>query len=406
MRLINLLFISAIAFICLFSLQSFWLNHSYRLHQQRIENSIDSIFNETVEKELNQRFLKFDMIRLDSIFHSFLQSHQYSSHYQINHIDSAGKIVETSGEYIDKGFNTGILPIIYGEKIYATVKISPPAVFRTMASVLCVSILILLLIMACIFYGINLCLNQHYLNQIQGNFTHALTHDMKTPLASIHSVLTLFENGDINKNPDMQQKFTAIAIEQTLNLQAIVNRILTLAYIENKQLSLNKQSIDLPEMIQLLIDKFSVNSTKKIEFQTFYDLKDYAIYADSFYLNNVISNLIDNAIKYSGKSVRLIIECTAEEKYINIRVKDNGVGISLDNRLKIFKRFERGAEIKRNQISGFGIGLNYVQQVIEAHGGSVTVASQEGIGSEFIITLPVQSEQKWKNDRKIQYGKN
>jgi two-component system phosphate regulon sensor histidine kinase PhoR len=289
---------------------------------------------------------------------------------------------------INKGFKTTVVPIINGEKVYAIVKITAPVVFRNMFAILTVSILIFFFIIACMIYEIKIFLNQHYINQLRENFTHALTHDMKTPLAATHSVLIQLENGTLNKNPDLRQRFISIAIEQTLNLQAIVNRILTLTYIESKQLIINKQSIDLQEIIQRLIDKFTVKSNKKIGFQTFYDFKDRVVYADPFYLDNAISNLIDNAIKYSGESVKIDIECTIEEKYIHIRVKDNGFGISSNDQLRIFKRFERGAEIKRNQISGFGIGLNYVQQVIEAHEGNVTVLSQEGVGSEFIITLP------------------
>jgi two-component system phosphate regulon sensor histidine kinase PhoR len=117
-------------------------------------------------------------------------------------------------------------------------------------------------------------------------------------------------------------------------------------------------------------------------------MKNKPVYADLLYLNNAVSNLIDNAIKYSGDSVSREIVCAATDSYANIRVKDNGYGIATNYRSKIFKRFERGAEIKRNRISGFGIGLNYVQQVIEAHGGNVTALSEEGVGSEFIITLP------------------
>jgi len=438
MKLFNLLLIFAIALICLLSLQAFWLYHAYQLHLQKIENSINLVFTETVEKELNQRFhelkknikknqsgsdiriasfnieygdvennnviaqqfvmiqqlteiydIHFDMAKLDSMFHSSLQSHQYPFHYQINHIDSTGKIVETSGELTGKGFKTVVLPVTKREKTYAIVKISAPVVFRTMVAILSVSILICFLIMACLFYEIRLFLNQHHLNRLRENFTHALTHDMKTPLATIHSALVQLENGTLNENPGMRQKFCTVAIDQVLNLQEVVNQILTLAYIAKKQLSLNKQSVDLPEMIQSLIDKFTIKSGKIIVFQTYYNLKNNTLSADPLYLNNAISNLIDNAIKYSGDSVKIEIECISDEKQLSLRVKDDGFGISLTDQLKIFRRFERGAEINRNRISGFGIGLNYVQQVVEAHGGTIMVCSQKGEGSEFTITLPV-----------------
>ena len=438
MKLSNLLLLFALALICLFSLQALWLHYSYQLHLKRVKESINSIFYQAVDKEMDQRFFElekkvkndfsntdvradsfdvgynkvesksvvsqqteiiqqlmkgydigFNMNSVDSIFHLLMQSNGYSFRYQIDYTDLSGKIIETIGQNIDNGFKTDVLSIINGEKTYAIVRISAPVVFKNMLAVLCISILIFFFIIVCLIYEIKIFINQHHLIQIRENFTHALTHDMKTPLATIHAVLIQTESENMNKNPELRKKFNEIAIDQVLNLQAVVNQILTLAYIEKKQLSLNKQVIDLPEMIQSLIDKFTVKSNKTIAFQTVYDLKDSRIYADPLYLNNAITNLIDNAIKYSGDPVLIEINCSAGENQVGIHVKDNGFGISSNDQLKIFKRFERGAEIRRNRISGFGIGLNYVQQVIEAHGGIVTVLSQEGIGSEFIITLPV-----------------
>lgn len=440
MKLFYLLLSFAIALICLFSLQAVWFHYTYHLHSHSIEKSIDSIFKKAVEDEMNQRFLEleknikenfsdtdvcissfnvdtdfnpaennsvisqqyamiqqlmemnnipFNLVGFDSIFHSLLQSQQYLFHYQINFIDSVGKTIETSGQRIVNGFKTTALPIINGEKIYAVVKISSPIVFKTMLAILSISILVVLLIITCLICETKIFINQYHLNRLRENFAQALTHDMKTPLATIYSVLSQSKNGIINKYPEqMQQKYYEVAIDQTFNLQAIVERILTLVSIEKKQLSLNKQPIDLPEMIQSLIDKFTVKSDKTIVFQTAYHLKDNCVYADPLYLQNAISNLIDNAIKYSGNSVEIKIECISIEKQVTIHAKDNGFGISFADQLKIFKKFERGAEIKRNRISGFGIGLNYVRQVIEAHGGKVAVFSKEGIGSDFVITLP------------------
>jgi len=443
MNLFNLLRVFAVALLCLFSLQAFWLYHTYQIHLEKIKESVNSIFYQTIEKELDQRFLElgqkatgkipnvairtdtfkinygdlksdiegksivsqqfamtqqlveahgihFNPVKVDSIFRSLLQSNQYHFQYRINFVDPTGRILNTAGtsQISGKGFKTIVLPIIDGEKTYAFVEIPSPVVFKNMAAILIVSILIIFFIIACLIFVIKLFLDQNYLYRLRENFINALTHDMTTPLATIHSVLDRMEKGTIDNRSDPGRKFNAIAIEQVVNLQTTVNQILTLAYIDKKQLSLNKQTVDLQAMVRSLIDNYTVKSNKAIEFQTFFDLHDRNVYADPYYLNNAISNLIDNAIKYSGDSVKIEIECTAGEKQICIRVKDAGFGISSNDQLKIFKPFERGAEIKRNRINGFGIGLNYVQQVIEAHEGKVTVSSREGIGSEFILTFP------------------
>jgi two-component system phosphate regulon sensor histidine kinase PhoR len=366
----------------------------YEINNHKYESIISQQYG-FMQQILSFEKISFDLSLADSIFSSFLQENHLPFIYQINYTDSLNTLINTVGPTIKKGFKTSIIPIVNGTKAQANIKITPPAVFRNMLAILSVSVLILLFIIACLIYEIKIFLTQHHLNQLRDNFTHALTHDMKTPLATIHTVLDQLDKGILDNHPEMRKKFNAIATEQTLNLQSLVNKILTLAYIEKKQLTLNKQAIDLPTMIQSLVDKFSVKNGKIIQFQTTYNLKfknnpiDVIIYADPLFLSNAVSNLIDNALIYSGNSVKIEIECAAGDSQIYIKVKDNGFGISPKDQQKIFKRFERGAEIKRKQVSGFGLGLNYVQKVIEAHGGAVALLSKEGVGSEFIITIPI-----------------
>jgi two-component system phosphate regulon sensor histidine kinase PhoR len=333
--------------------------------------------------------LQFNFSCLDSIYSSILQERGLPVLYRLIYTDSLNNIIHSIGNEVKRGFKTDAVAIIDGTKVQAIVRISPPDIIRNMAGILALSLLILALIAACLIYETRVFFTQQHLNQLRENFTHALTHDMKTPLSSIHSVLDQFKRGNLDKNPEMKGKFNEIAIEQVVKLQAMVNQVLTIAYLNNKHIGLKKEDIDLNQMIKSLITKFSVKKDKEIRFTEKYDLKNVIVYADSLYLSNAISNLIDNAIKYSGESVLIEIECTTGEKLIYIQVKDNGFGISQKDQQKIFERFERGAEIKRNYVSGFGLGLNYVKEVIEAHGGVVALSSREGYGSEFTITIPI-----------------
>jgi two-component system phosphate regulon sensor histidine kinase PhoR len=318
-----------------------------------------------------------------------LNQASYPFKYQLIYTDSTHTVIETAGVDGTKGFKTDIIPVVNGTKVQAIVKISPPVVFRNMITVLILSALMFIFIIGCLIYEVNIYQNQKYLALLRENFTQALTHDLKTPLSTIHSVLDQLSKGVLDKVPEIKNKFIGIAIEQSINLQAMVNQILTIAYIDKKEILLNKEIFDLKQVIQSLIDKFGVKNGKTIEFSLQYDLKDGIVYADKLYLTNAISNLIDNAIKYSGDSVCIDIECKTVDNQIHIKVKDNGFGISKSDRQKIFQKFERGAEIKRNSISGFGLGLNYVKRIIEAHGGVVALSSKEGAGSEFTMTIPV-----------------
>jgi len=435
----NVIFV--ISLTCLFSLQGIWLYYTYQNEKNKIQGILNNAMLNAVLGEMNERFAVisgekveniippdtsgmnfkgfsfeyekdtkesdlasqqfvfiqkilfyegcfFNLTKVDSIYSAELHRQNIFVQYQLHYLDSIGNIIESRGVNISKGFRTNIIPIINGTKASAIVKISSPVIFRNMLGILFVSILIFFFIIACVIYQVNILLTQNYLSQLRRNFIHTLSHDMQTPLASIHSVLTQINSGSLDSNPEIKNKFTAIAVEQTKNLQTIISQILTVAYANRKQLVLNKQEIDLPGMIRSLIDIFMVRKEKDIEFIEKYDLKDTPIYADSFYLKNAISNLIDNSIKYSGKSVTIKIECSIVNKQLYISVKDNGFGISEKDKQKIYEPFERGEEIKRKQASGFGLGLNYVKYVISAHEGSVALISREGVGSEFIITIP------------------
>jgi two-component system phosphate regulon sensor histidine kinase PhoR len=424
-----------IALLFLLGLQSVWLYNTYQLTLTEIKHFINNSFVESMEKELNYRFLMagninssegleiasfeynndeiddigvnslmfhsaqlftfemglpFDLIYLDSLYSSILQQNHLPLKHQLIYTDSLGTTIESIGKKIENGFKTNSISIINGNKVQANVQITVPSVFRNMLEILIASALLFLLIIGCLIYEIKMFLTQHHLIQLRDNFSNALTHDMKTPLSTIYSILDISNKGALDSNPEMRIKFNTIATEQILNLQAIINRILTLAYIDKKQLNLDKQRLDLPKMIESLIDKFMIKGGKTIYFSKKFNLKNVEIYADPFYIENAISNLLDNAIKYSDESIKIDIECTAGDKQVYIKVKDNGFGISSDDQLKIFERFERGAEIKRKQVSGFGLGLNYVKRVIEAHGGAIALSSREGIGSEFIITIPIE----------------
>lgn len=431
----KIIFVASLA--CLFALQGIWLYYAYKSEDIKIKSILNDSLLKAIDEEMDSRFsllekrdladekwiyhsdsisfeykhnetsgnlisqqsdfiqqilfyedISFDLTQVDSIFNSYLHKNNIHVQYCLNYTDSLGNSIESSGANIDKGYNINIIPIVNGTKVEAIAKISPPAVFQSLLGILVVSVLIFSFIIACVSYEVKIFLTQHHLNRLRENFIHTLSHDMKTPLATIHSVLVQLNNGSLDVQPEIKRKFTAIATEQTLNLQAIVNQILTIAYIDQKQLTLNRQEIDLPQIIHSLIDKFTVRKEKDIEFSEKYDLKWNTIYADPFYLGNAISNLIDNAIKYSGNPVKIDIKCTSGDKQVYIHIKDNGLGIPEKDQQKIFDRFERGAEIKRKRISGFGLGLNYVKYVIEAHGGGVALVSMEGTGSEFIITIP------------------
>ncbi|MDR1369130.1 MAG: HAMP domain-containing histidine kinase [Dysgonamonadaceae bacterium] len=437
MKIKYLFVIFTVAILCLLSFQGIWLYNTYQLKLEEVKSRLNILLIESVNSELDHRFanlqknvtsgndssgvlsfefneisddenyaniisqqsvflqnallfynLPFNIALLDSIYSTILSEANINVNFMLTYKDSS-EIIETIGKPDNIDYRTIEVPIVSNNHVYADVKIDPPVVFQQMFGILIASLLMLLILLAILAYQTRYIFTQHRLNRLRENFTHALTHDMRTPLGTIYNVINQLKGGKLDVNPTTREKFCDIANGQVLNLQALVEQILTIAYIEQRELTLNKKPINLEEMISRLTDKFMVKGGKNIKFDTSFALNGEIVYADPLYFENAISNLIDNAIKYSEDSVTVCIECVSNQKMIFVKVRDNGLGISAIDQGKIFERFERGAAVKNKKTSGFGLGLNYVRKVIEAHGGIVALSSKPGEGSEFVIGIPI-----------------
>ena len=197
-------------------------------------------------------------------------------------------------------------------------------------------------------------------------------------------------SGKLEDKPESRQHYYQICQEQSSKLLKTVERILLVAKAEHTAIVPNKDTVEVIPFVDKIADNFRQNNfrQKQLEIQTHFSSDQLMGFFDTFLIENVLSNLIDNAVKYSDTTVKIEISCTLTEKSLRLSVKDNGFGISEKEIKHIFNNFERGDKIERRGIDGFGIGLNYVQKVIKAHKGTISVKSEEGKGSEFIIELP------------------
>ena len=248
------------------------------------------------------------------------------------------------------------------------------------------------LTIVCTVYQIKLIFKLNKISQIREDFSYAMIHDMKTPLSTIMMVQDMLESGRIDSKPEIKKKFMNIAKSETDHLLTLTNKILTISKLENHKLEMNKTEVELTPIIETLTDKFKAKAQKPVYFTI--SLLAKTAYADKDYLDEVLSNLIDNAIKYSKESVEIHITTEESERYTILKVRDNGLGISEADQKVIFQKYERAAAAKRsrrNGASGFGLGLNFVDQVIKAHEGRIFVNSTEGEFTEFTIYLPLET---------------
>ena len=229
-----------------------------------------------------------------------------------------------------------------------------PELARRLSPLFAASAIILILFGAILLRLLRYLDEQKMMADLRNDFSYAMVHDMKSPLSSI-----------------------------------IVNKLLTISKLENKKLILIKQTVNLEPIIDDLVEKAKAKTEKKLHFTV--DLLNHHVLADEQYLTEAISNLIDNAIKYSKDEIEISITSQENDKYILLKVRDNGIGISKEDQLIIFDKFGRAAIHEQNRkggVSGFGLGLNYVDQVMQAHGGKVTVQSEKDQYSEFTLYIP------------------
>lgn len=249
----------------------------------------------------------------------------------------------------------------------------------------------LAVLLACILKQINIIKRQDEIARIREDFSYAMIHDMKTPLSSILMGARILRSGKLDGKPERKEKYFDILEEEAQHLLALTNKVLTISKLEHGELLLEKSRIHLRPMIEELTQMFTAKTTKPVTFRLHLETED--IFADEEYLKEAVSNLIDNAIKYSGEAVEIDIRSCINNGFTQIIVRDNGIGISLAAQNHIFNKFERASASHNSTasgVTGFGLGLNYVMNVARSHGGYVSVESREGKYSEFTISLPIE----------------
>lgn len=266
------------------------------------------------------------------------------------------------------------------------------AIFERMGLLMIATAIMMIMVITCIIYQIKIIIRQDKIAKVREDFSYAMIHDMKTPLSSILACTSFLHSGKM-ESMQLKERYFCIIEDETGHLLNLTNKVLTLSKLENHKLEMSRTVFPLEPMIDDLIEKFSTKCTKPLHFTTNLQAKE--VCADEEYLKEAISNLIDNAIKYSKESVEIDISSLSNATHTLIKVHDNGIGISEKDRKHIFEKFERASAFKRSRlgkVAGFGLGLNYVYQVMDAHEGSVTVSSVEKEFSEFVLYIPIKNE--------------
>lgn len=218
------------------------------------------------------------------------------------------------------------------------------------------------------------------IEEMKDDFINNMTHELKTPIAIAYSANDALLNYDADNDPSKKEKYLQIANKQLRRLGELVENILAMSMERRKSMTLKMDSIKLRPFVDELAAAQCMRANKAIAIDVAVS-DDMEVVADRTHLANVLNNLIDNAIKYSGNSVEISLACDAE----GITVADNGIGIPAKSLPYLFNKFYRVPHGDRQDVRGYGIGLYYVKTVLDKMGWSIEVKSTEGVGTVFKI---------------------
>ena len=258
--------------------------------------------------------------------------------------------------------------------------------WRSVLPTLLGSILFSGVILFCFAYTIQVIFEQKKISEIKNDFINNMTHEFKTPIATISLAADSISNPIILNNPDKVNRFAGIIRAENKRMNKQVEKVLQMALLDKRDVRLNIRSINIHDFISKAVDNLSLQVEQK-DGQILQDLQaeNAVIEADETHFSNVIHNLLDNANKYSPEKPAISVHTKNVEGGVQIMIKDNGLGMSKEQRKKIFDKFYRVPTGNRHDIKGFGLGLSYVKAIIAEHKGEISVQSELGKGSQFIL---------------------
>ena len=372
------------------------LRNRYVYQKALLDKVVYSILYTASDKPLKER-VNFKM--LDRDIQAELMNNGVNIPYHFTVTAQDGREVYRCPDYSDQGEeyvysqtlfsndpqqNTGMVNIHFPDMdsyIFSSVRFMIPSIVFTI--VLLVTFIITLV----------LVFRQKRLSEIKNDFINNMTHELKTPIASISLAAQMLGDDSVNKSPAMMNHLGGIINDESKRLRFLVEKVLQMSMFDRKKAVFKQKELDLNEMVEAVANSFALrveHTGGKI--YTDIGAVDSAIYADEVHFQNVLNNLLDNAVKYRkpDQPLNIWLKTWNEKDYLCLSVRDSGIGIKKDNLKKIFDKFYRVHTGNVHDVKGFGLGLAYVKKIVELHKGEIHVESGGKIdGTKFVIRFPV-----------------
>lgn len=358
--------------------------------EQQTTNSFVVQMNDTLHPALLERLLKEHFIKSNlseefeyGIYDCFSNEMVYGGTVSMGESTSLNEAAKISEVKWDKdGHYFGVL---FPSKLNYVISNMNLWIFST---------IILLAVVAFFAYAMNVILKQKRLSEVKTDFINNMTHELKTPISTISLSSEVLMSPNIINEPERLNQYAQIIQNENNRLKRQVEKVLQMATLDTDAISLKKEKIDLHEVIQksaLTADVSLKEKGGKISLDL--NASNKFVEGDFVHVTNIIYNLIDNAIKYSNDEPEIKIETNNLPNGLLVSISDNGIGISKENLKFVFDKFYRVPTGDIHDVKGFGLGLYYVQKIIEAHKGDISVDSALDKGSTFTIRLPLHDQE-------------
>lgn len=318
---------------------------------------------------------------LDSAYAIRLKKDELNIPFTILVADTIQKTEDKDHDYVTVGFAK---PVIY----QLSLGNSFPFLVRKIAMPILFSLLLLgITILSFVLLYRNMR-KQERLAELKNEFISNITHELKTPIATVGVAIEALKNFNAMENPQRTREYLDISGNELQRLSLLVDKVLKLSMFEKKEIDLRYETLNLRELVQEVSSSLKLQLEKQHANLHIIQEGDVTLPADRLHLLSVIFNLVDNALKYGGERPEIRIELKGNDQEVMMTVSDNGIGIPAEYKEKIFEKFFRVPHGDTHNARGYGLGLSYAAQVIKKHQGSIRVETEEGKGAQFIVVLP------------------
>lgn len=257
--------------------------------------------------------------------------------------------------------------------------------FKQMFSTLLAALFLVLMVMFAFYFAVSTIFKQKKVSEIKNDFISNMTHELKTPISTISLACEAIEDPDLQGNTDTLSSFVGMIASENKRLGNLVEKVLQTSLLEKGKLNLQKANYPIQDLVVDAVNSFKIQFEQRAGELQLKRLDHVNWEVDKIHFTNVLINLMDNALKYSTDNPITKVELVKTAKGFNLNITDNGIGITKDNQKRIFDKLFRVSTGDVHDVKGFGLGLDYVNKIVEMHGGKVQVKSEINKGSTFII---------------------